>query len=68
MEANQALIGLSAKRDDLEIEVDKVLGKMVWSIYPLLKKNEIYNTLQKIYRIDQDRLIEQPSVSSGLYN
>ncbi len=26
-----------------------------------MKRKEIYNTLQKIYRIDQDRLLEQPS-------
>jgi hypothetical protein len=37
------------------------LGKSVWKVYPLQKRKEIYNTLQKIYRIDQDRLLEQPS-------
>jgi hypothetical protein len=61
MEANQALISLSGSREDLDIEVDNILGKSVWSINPLLKRKEIYNTLQKIYRTDQDRLLEQPS-------
>ena len=61
MEANQALISLSGSREDLDIEVDKILGKSVWKVYPLQKRKEIYNTLQKIYRTDQDRLLEQPS-------
>ena len=61
MESNQALISLSGSREDLDIEVDKILGKSVWKIYPLQKRKEIYNTLQKIYRTDQDRLLEQPS-------
>ena len=61
MESNQALFSLSGSREDLDIEVDNILGKSVWSINPLLKRKEIYNTLQKIYRTDQDRLLEQPS-------
>ena len=61
MESNRALISLSGSREDLDIEVDKILGKSVWKVYPLQKRKEIYNTLQKIYKIDQDRLLEQPS-------
>jgi hypothetical protein len=61
MESNQALISLSGSREDLDIEVDKFLGKSVWKVYPLQKRKEIYITLQKIYRTDQDCLLEQPS-------
>jgi hypothetical protein len=61
MEANQALISLSDSREDLDIEVNNILDKLVWNVFPLMKRKEIYNTLQKIYFIDQDRLLEQPS-------
>jgi hypothetical protein len=61
MESNQALISLSGSREDLDIEVNNILGKSVWNVFPLMKRKEIYNTLQKIYRTDQDRLLEQPS-------